>query len=31
LLKTVPPRLYPFYKKEVNDYFNRLRENPNWD
>jgi hypothetical protein len=29
LLKTVPPRLYPFYKKEVNDYFNRLRENPN--
>ena len=26
LLKTVPPRLYPYYKKEVNDYFERLRE-----
>jgi hypothetical protein len=25
LLKTVPPRLYPYYKKEVNDYFERLR------
>lgn len=27
LLKTVPPKLYPFYKKEVNEYFKRLREN----
>ncbi len=27
LLKTVPPKLYPFYRKEVNDYFKRLREN----
>jgi len=27
LLKTMPPKLYPFYKKEVNDYFKRLREN----
>ncbi len=27
LLKTLPPKLYPFYKKEVNDYFKRLREN----
>jgi hypothetical protein len=26
LLKTVPPKLYPFYKKEVNDYFRRMRE-----
>ncbi|MFM7487875.1 MAG: hypothetical protein ACKO13_13275, partial [Cytophagales bacterium] len=24
LLKTVPPRLYPYYKKEVNDYFKRI-------
>jgi len=24
LLKTVPPKLYPYYKKEVNDYFKRL-------
>ena len=24
LLKTVPPRLYPYYKKEVNDYFQRI-------
>ncbi|MDZ4716708.1 MAG: DUF4175 family protein [Cytophagales bacterium] len=24
LLKTVPPRLYPYYKKEVNEYFKRL-------
>lgn len=24
LLKTVPPRLYPYYKKEVNDYFKRM-------
>ncbi|MDH4058092.1 MAG: WXG100 family type VII secretion target, partial [Cyclobacteriaceae bacterium] len=27
MLKTVPPKLYPFYRKEVNDYFKRLREN----
>lgn len=27
LLKTVPPKLYPFYRKEVNDYFKRIREN----
>lgn len=27
LLKTMPPKLYPFYKKEVSDYFKRLREN----
>jgi hypothetical protein len=25
LLKTVPPRLYPYYKQEVNEYFKRLR------
>ncbi len=24
LLKTVPPKLYPYYKKEVNDYFKRM-------
>lgn len=24
LLKTVPPKLYPYYKKEVNDYFKRI-------
>jgi hypothetical protein len=24
LLKTVPPRLYPYYKKEVHDYFKRI-------
>ena len=24
LLKTVPPKLNPYYKKEVNDYFNRI-------
>ena len=28
LLKTVPPKLYPYYKKEVNDYFKRI-ENQN--
>ncbi|MBA4056883.1 MAG: hypothetical protein C0490_19370, partial [Marivirga sp.] len=27
LLKTVPPKLYPYYKKEVNDYFKRVGEN----
>jgi hypothetical protein len=25
LLKSVPPKLYPYYKKEVNDYFKRIR------
>lgn len=24
LLKTIPPKLYPYYKNEVNEYFNRL-------
>jgi len=24
LLKTVPPKLYPYYKKEVNNYFKRI-------
>jgi hypothetical protein len=24
LLKTVPPKLNPYYKKEVNDYFKRI-------
>lgn len=24
LLKTVPPKLYPYYKKEVNEYFKRM-------
>ena len=24
LLKTVPPKLYPYYKNEVNDYFKRI-------
>jgi Na+-translocating ferredoxin:NAD+ oxidoreductase RnfG subunit len=24
LLKTVPPKLFPYYKKEVNDYFKRI-------
>jgi len=24
LLKTIPPKLNPYYKKEVNDYFRRL-------
>jgi hypothetical protein len=27
LLKTMPPKLYPFYKREVGEYFKRLREN----
>lgn len=26
LLKTVPPKLQPYYKKEVNEYFKRLRD-----
>jgi hypothetical protein len=25
-LKTIPPKLYPYYKKEVNDYFERLSD-----
>ena len=25
-LKTIPPKLYPYYKKEVNEYFERLGE-----
>lgn len=25
LLKSVPPKLFPYYKKEVNDYFKRIR------
>ncbi len=29
LLKTVPPKLFPYYKKEVNDYFKRVGENVN--
>ncbi|MFN7235131.1 MAG: hypothetical protein ACK5U1_11780, partial [Cyclobacteriaceae bacterium] len=24
LLKTIPPKFYPFYKNEVNDYFKRM-------
>ncbi|MEM7109198.1 MAG: hypothetical protein AAF519_13295, partial [Bacteroidota bacterium] len=24
LLKTIPPKLYPYYKKEVNEYFKRM-------
>ena len=24
LLKTIPPKLYPYYKKEVNEYFKRV-------
>lgn len=27
LLKTVPPKLYPYYKKEVNEYFKRVGDN----
>lgn len=27
LLKTVPPKLYPYYKREVNEYFKRLGYN----
>ncbi len=26
LLKTVPPKLFPYYKKEVNDYFKRIEK-----
>lgn len=28
LLKTVPPKLFPYYKKEVRDYFNRMSNQP---
>ncbi len=27
LLKTVPPKLYPYYKREVGEYFKRIRNN----
>ena len=27
LLKTIPPKLYPYYKQEVNEYFKRLGKN----
>lgn len=27
LLKTLPPKLYPYYKKEVNEYFKRIGTN----
>jgi len=27
LLKAIPPKLYPYYKKEVNEYFKRVGEN----
>ncbi len=27
LLKTIPPKLYPYYKKEVSDYFKRMGTN----
>jgi hypothetical protein len=27
LLKTVPPKLYPYYKKEVSEYFKRVNDN----
>lgn len=27
LLKTVPPKLYPYYKKEVSEYFKRIGDN----
>jgi hypothetical protein len=26
LLKTVPPKLYPYYRKEVDEYFKRLSQ-----
>ena len=29
LLRTLPPKLFPYYKKEVNDYFKRLGETGN--
>ncbi len=27
LLKTIPPKLYPYYKKEVGEYFKRIKNN----
>ncbi|MGK7391916.1 MAG: DUF4175 family protein [Candidatus Cyclobacteriaceae bacterium M2_1C_046] len=29
LLKTIPPKLFPYYRKEVNEYFKRLGEQAN--
>jgi len=29
LIKTIPPKLHPYYKKEVNEYFNRLKNTDN--
>ncbi len=29
LIKTIPPKLHPYYKKEVNEYFNRLKKRYN--
>lgn len=29
LLKTIPPKLFPYYRKEVNEYFKRLGEQVN--
>jgi len=29
LIKTIPPKLHPYYKKEVNEYFNRLNNRDN--
>jgi len=29
LLRTLPPKLYPYYKKEVNEYFKRLGNSGN--
>lgn len=29
LIKTIPPKLHPYYKKEVNDYFDRLKNEYN--
>ena len=29
LLKTIPPKLFPYYRKEVNEYFKRLGEEVN--
>jgi len=29
LIKTIPPKLHPYYKNEVNEYFNRLKNRDN--
>lgn len=29
LIKTIPPKLHPYYKKEVNEYFERLKNRDN--